>query len=72
MSKIGILHPGEMGVSIAVSAVNSGHEVFWASNNRSDKTHARAEKHRLIDLKSLAKLCKACECARKGCQGKRA
>ena len=61
MSKIGILHPGEMGISIAASAINSGHEVFWASNHRSEKTCARAEKHRLSDLKSLAELCKTCE-----------
>ena len=61
MSKIGILHPGEMGVSIAASALNSGHEVFWASNHRSEKTRACAEKDGLIDLKSLADLCKTCE-----------
>jgi 3-hydroxyisobutyrate dehydrogenase-like beta-hydroxyacid dehydrogenase len=29
--RIGFLHPGEMGVSIAASAQNSGHQVFWAS-----------------------------------------
>ena len=61
MSKIGILHPGEMGVSIAASAINSGHEIFWASTNRSDKTRARAEKHGLMELKSLVELCKTCE-----------
>ena len=38
MSKIGILHPGEMGVSIAASAVNSGHEVYWVSMGRSEQT----------------------------------
>jgi 3-hydroxyisobutyrate dehydrogenase-like beta-hydroxyacid dehydrogenase len=61
MSKIGILHPGEMGVSIAASAINSGHEVFWVSHHRSEKTRARAEKNGLIDLKSLAELCRTCE-----------
>jgi 3-hydroxyisobutyrate dehydrogenase-like beta-hydroxyacid dehydrogenase len=61
MSKIGLLHPGEMGVSIAASAINSGHEVFWASDQRSEKTFSRAEKHGLIDLKSLVELCKTCE-----------
>ncbi len=38
MAKIGILHPGEMGISIAASATNSGHEVYWASESRSNKT----------------------------------
>ena len=32
MRKIGILHPGEMGVSIAASAINSGHQVYWVSD----------------------------------------
>lgn len=61
MRKIGILHPGEMGISIAASAINSGHAVFWASNQRSEKTRARAEKYGLVDMKSLAELCKTCE-----------
>ncbi|MGZ9234721.1 MAG: DUF1932 domain-containing protein [Anaerolineales bacterium] len=61
MSKIGILHPGEMGVSIAASAVNNGHQVFWLSPGRSDKTRARAEKHTLIETDSLPELCRTCE-----------
>ena len=61
MSKIGILHPGEMGASVAASAIHSGHEVFWASNHRSEKSHARAGKHGITDLKSLTELCKTCE-----------
>jgi 3-hydroxyisobutyrate dehydrogenase-like beta-hydroxyacid dehydrogenase len=61
MSKIGILHPGEMGVSIAASAVNNGHQVFWLSPGRSDKTRTRAEKHTLIETDSLPELCRTCE-----------
>jgi 3-hydroxyisobutyrate dehydrogenase-like beta-hydroxyacid dehydrogenase len=61
MTKIGVLHPGEMGVSIASSAINSGHEVYWASQGRSDKTRLRAEQHRLIELPSLEQLCQTCE-----------
>lgn len=29
MTKIGILHPGEMGILIAATAINGGHQVFW-------------------------------------------
>jgi 3-hydroxyisobutyrate dehydrogenase-like beta-hydroxyacid dehydrogenase len=58
--KIGILHPGEMGISVAASAQNSGHEVFWASVGRGEKTRMRAEKQRLTDAGSLADLCKTC------------
>ena len=54
--KIGVLHPGEMGVSIAVSAINSGNQVYWASENRSDKTRLRAEKYGLLDASSLLQL----------------
>lgn len=57
---IGILHPGEMGVSIAASARNSGHPVFWASEGRGPATRARAEKHTLIDRETLAALCHDC------------
>jgi len=61
MMKIGILHPGEMGVSIAASAINSGNQVYWASQGRSDKTRSRAEKHNLIEAGSLSKLCQSSE-----------
>jgi 3-hydroxyisobutyrate dehydrogenase-like beta-hydroxyacid dehydrogenase len=61
MSKIGILHPGEMGISIAASAINSGHEVFWLSKGRSDKTRGRAAKHNLQESDSLTDLCQTCE-----------
>jgi 3-hydroxyisobutyrate dehydrogenase-like beta-hydroxyacid dehydrogenase len=61
MSKVGILHPGEMGISIAASAVKNGHQVFWASGGRSDKTRARAEKHDLIEIDSLMQFCQICD-----------
>jgi len=57
MTQIGILHPGEMGVSIAASAINSGHQVYWVSEGRSNKTRLRAEKHNLIEVESLSQLC---------------
>jgi 3-hydroxyisobutyrate dehydrogenase-like beta-hydroxyacid dehydrogenase len=56
MNKIGILHPGQMGISIAASALNSGNQVYWASENRSETTRKRAEQYHLIELNSFAKL----------------
>jgi len=50
-----------MGVSIAASAVNSGHEVLWASEGRSSKTRRRAEKQNLREVESLAQLCEISE-----------
>jgi len=61
MTKIGILHPGEMGISIAASAINSGQHVYWVSQNRSDKTRLRAEKHNLIEVETLTQLCQTSE-----------
>ena len=61
MSKVGILHPGEMGISVAASAMNSGHEVYWTSEGRSEKTRARARNHKLEEIDSLINLCEKCE-----------
>ena len=40
--KIGVLHPGEMGSSIGDCLLQSGHEVFWASSERSKASRDRA------------------------------
>lgn len=61
MSNIGILQPGEMGISIAASAINNGHQVYWMSGGRSDKTRDRAEKQGLIEIKSLVEFCQTCD-----------
>lgn len=58
--KIGILHPGKMGVSIAASAKNSGFEVFWASEGRSPDTYKRAQDYGLEDAETIDKLCRIC------------
>ncbi len=58
---LGILHPGEMGVSIAASAQQNGHKVYWASEGRSAQTRTRAEKYGLADAGSLPGLCERCE-----------
>jgi 3-hydroxyisobutyrate dehydrogenase-like beta-hydroxyacid dehydrogenase len=57
---IGILHPGDMGISVAASARNSGHTVYWASEGRSPQTRERAEKHGLVEAGSLPHLCETC------------
>jgi len=33
--RIGILHPGAMGISVAASAIHNQHRVQWASEGRS-------------------------------------
>jgi 3-hydroxyisobutyrate dehydrogenase-like beta-hydroxyacid dehydrogenase len=51
--RIGVLHPGSMGVSLAASAKATGYDVCWASAGRSAATRARADEQGLIDLVSL-------------------
>jgi 3-hydroxyisobutyrate dehydrogenase-like beta-hydroxyacid dehydrogenase len=58
--RIGILHPGEMGISIAASAQNSGHQVYWVSEGRGPETHARAARFELHDAGTMARLCAEC------------
>jgi 3-hydroxyisobutyrate dehydrogenase-like beta-hydroxyacid dehydrogenase len=58
---IGILHPGEMGVSLAASARRGGHELLWASSGRGDATRARATEHGLVDVGEPAALCARCD-----------
>ncbi|UCG40984.1 MAG: DUF1932 domain-containing protein [Acidimicrobiia bacterium] len=53
--RIGVLHPGKMGSTVAASFAAAGHEVAWASEDRSDATVARAAG--LIDSGSLSALC---------------
>ena len=55
--KIGILHPGGMGISIAEQAIACGHEVLWCSQGRSKTTRARAEALSLREMGSLEEIC---------------
>jgi 3-hydroxyisobutyrate dehydrogenase-like beta-hydroxyacid dehydrogenase len=58
--RIGIVHPGQMGIVVAVSAANSGNEVFWVSEGRSAASRDRAGGAGLRDAGTLAKLCELC------------
>lgn len=58
MTNLGILHPGQMGISVAASAKNSGCTVRWVGEGRSQQSHARAQEHGLLDAGNLAALCR--------------
>jgi 3-hydroxyisobutyrate dehydrogenase-like beta-hydroxyacid dehydrogenase len=58
--RIGILHPGQMGIVVAVSAQNGGNEVFWTSEARSAATRTRASEAGLQDAGTVGKLCELC------------
>ncbi|KAA3664901.1 MAG: NAD(P)-dependent oxidoreductase [Chloroflexi bacterium] len=57
---IGFLHPGAMGISLAVTAQNTGHTAYWAATGRSSDTTMRAEKHNLLKLQTIEELCNQC------------
>jgi 3-hydroxyisobutyrate dehydrogenase-like beta-hydroxyacid dehydrogenase len=58
--RVGILHPGAMGSSIAAAAAQNGHEVYWASAGRSTQSQERAAKSQLLDAGSVKELCNKC------------
>ena len=53
---IGVLHPGEMGVTVGASARAGGSRVLWASEGRSAQTRERAAAAGLEDAKTLESL----------------
>jgi 3-hydroxyisobutyrate dehydrogenase-like beta-hydroxyacid dehydrogenase len=54
---IGFLHPGEMGVSLAATALRGGHRALWASQGRGPDTRERAAQRGLTDAGSVGALC---------------
>lgn len=56
-TNIAILHPGEMGATVAASLLRGGARVYWLSTGRSGETHRRAEEARLVQETSLPRLC---------------
>jgi len=61
MAKIGIASMGSMGSTIAHSLIKNGHEVFYASEYRSQKTIDNAQNLNAIDLVCLESLFEKCE-----------
>lgn len=59
MITLGVLHPGEMGASLAACAKANGARVLWDGTGRSDATRRRAEAEGLEDAGSLPALCAA-------------
>ena len=53
ITKIALLHPGNMGSTIGTAAATSGAQVLWASNQRSAATRKRASSAGLIDVETV-------------------
>lgn len=57
--RIGILHPGQMGVTVGAAARAAGAWVGWASDGRSEDSRGRAEGAGLEDCDTLERLAEA-------------
>ncbi len=55
-TRIGILHPGQMGASVAAAARSTGARVLWASEARGGETRRRAAAAGLEDARTLRRL----------------
>lgn len=53
---VGLLHPGNMGVTIGAAAATSGARVVWTSDQRSKASRERARQAGLADVETLANL----------------
>ena len=53
--KIGVLHPGEMGISVCAALAASGHDVLWCHAGRSPETLYRAQPYAATE--TIRELC---------------
>jgi 3-hydroxyisobutyrate dehydrogenase-like beta-hydroxyacid dehydrogenase len=61
MNNIGIVSPGNMGCTIAMSMISNGNNVYWTSENRSQETIDRASSlEGLSELKTISELFDMC------------
>lgn len=58
--RIGFLHPGAMGISLAATSQKTGHTAYWVSETRSQETYERAAKHNLVEVQTIDELCEKC------------
>src|SRR4051795_871825 len=61
MTRVGVLHPGEMGAALGARLRDRGHDVAWAGEGRSAATRARADAAGLRDAGALDALLARCD-----------
>ncbi len=67
--KVGILHTGKMGYSLATAAKRNGHDVYWASSGRSNASIERGKSGDLIDLVTIERMSTECDVIVSICMG---
>ncbi|MFV2090810.1 MAG: hypothetical protein ACC642_09140, partial [Pseudomonadales bacterium] len=58
--KLGVLHPGAMGVTIGAALKASGHEVLWLKEGRGEETVRRATEAGLVSVPAIGELVGQC------------
>jgi 3-hydroxyisobutyrate dehydrogenase-like beta-hydroxyacid dehydrogenase len=58
---VGLVHPGEMGAALGAALGAGGHDVVWASAERSEATAARAREAGLEDAGSVGEIARRCD-----------
>lgn len=61
LANIGLLHPGEMGISVAAALQHNRHRIYWLPQGRSSLTRERANKFGLAPVDSMDVMCRRCE-----------
>lgn len=58
---VGLMHPGQMGVTIGAAMRSAGHRVVWASSGRGASSAERAKEAGLEDVVTLAAMSAQCD-----------
>lgn len=67
--KVGIISTGSMGTTLGKMCQDNGHEVYWASDGRSERSRSNAEKFGFSDVviqRNLVEMCDAIFCVVSG------
>ena len=59
--KVGIISTGSMGSTLGKLCQDNGHEIYWASNGRSERSRNNAEKLGFTDVVTHDKLAEICQ-----------
>lgn len=57
---IGMLYPGDMGITLSIALQEAGHKIMWPSICRSDETKSKATAHNIEDVVGIDTLLKEC------------
>ena len=57
---IGILQPGDMGITLALPLQRAGHKIYWSSVSRSKQTKDKAHQYDILDAGKVSNVLDTC------------